>query len=144
MSQANKGTDQKSDTTKPASAARSRGAAGKRAASAASRGLKKAEAKAGDGVSTARTGAGRAADEAAGAVNVAAKGLDAGRRAVVTASGQVGTVAKTAWTVIARRKLVAVGVGAGATALSAASYALGRRSSRGPQGPLTRLTGGRI
>ncbi|EHN74659.1 hypothetical protein SMCF_5894, partial [Streptomyces coelicoflavus ZG0656] len=49
-----------------------------------------------------------------------------------------------AWTVVTHRKLVAAGVGAGLTAVSAASYAVGRRAGRHTHGPLTRLTGGRI
>ncbi|SOD66910.1 hypothetical protein SAMN06272781_0825 [Streptomyces sp. 1222.2] len=86
----------------------------------------------------------RAADSTSAAVHSAAKGVEAGRQAVVQASGQVAATAKTAVTVIAQRKLVAAGVGAGLTALTAASYAVGRRSGRQVQGPLTRLTGGRI
>ncbi|GAA3209150.1 hypothetical protein GCM10020256_06200 [Streptomyces thermocoprophilus] len=73
--------------------------------------------------------------------------LDAGRRAAVTAAGRVGTAARTAWTALAHRRALALGVGAGVTALSAASFAAGRRSGRvaqGFRGPLTRLTGGRI
>ncbi|WP_254395772.1 hypothetical protein [Streptomyces sp. AC512_CC834] len=100
--------------------------------------------KAGDAASAAKTGAQRSAEAANGAVQTAAKSVAAGRQAVVTTSGQVAATAKTAWTVIAHRKRVAAGVGAGITAVSAASYAVGRRSGRHAQGPLTRLTGGRI
>ncbi|CAM5699857.1 hypothetical protein STENM223S_06007 [Streptomyces tendae] len=60
----------------------------------------------------------------------AAKGVEAGRRAVVATSGQVAAGARTAWTVIAQRKFVAAGVGAGLTVLSAASYAVGRHAAR--------------
>ncbi|CAM5226835.1 Cystathionine beta-lyase/cystathionine gamma-synthase OS=Streptomyces violarus OX=67380 GN=FHS41_007339 PE=4 SV=1 [Streptomyces violarus] len=77
-------------------------------------------------------------------MQTAARSVEAGRQAVVAASGQVAATAKTAWTVIAHRKAVAAGVGAGLTALSAASYAVGRRAGRQTHGPLTRLTGGRI
>lgn len=77
-------------------------------------------------------------------MQTAAKSVAAGRQAVVTTSEQVAATAKTAWTVVAQRKLVAAGVGAGLTALSAASYAVGRRAGRHAHGPLTRLTGGRI
>ncbi|WP_434099118.1 hypothetical protein [Streptomyces violaceorubidus] len=100
--------------------------------------------RASDAASAAKAGAQRSADAANGAVQTAAKGVAAGRQAVVTTSGQVAATAKTAWTVIAHRKLVAAGVGAGLTAVTAASYAMGRRAGRHTHGPLTRLTGGRI
>lgn len=74
----------------------------------------------------------------------AVKGVEAGRQAVVATTGQVAATARTAWTVLAQRKAVAAGVGAGLTALSAASYAVGRRAARHSHGPLTRLTGGRF
>ncbi|MET9354581.1 hypothetical protein ABZY14_16580 [Streptomyces sp. NPDC006617] len=102
------------------------------------------ESKAGDAASAARTGVQRSADAANGAVRTAAKSVAAGRQAVSTTSGQVAATAKTAWTVVAHRKLVAAGVGVGLTAVSAASYAVGRRAGRHAHGPLTRLTGGRI
>ncbi|CAM5561595.1 hypothetical protein SHIRM173S_08481 [Streptomyces hirsutus] len=79
-----------------------------------------------------------------GAVQSAAKGVEAGRRAVVATSGQVAATAVTAWTVLTHRKLVAASVGAGLTVLSAASYAVGRRAERHSHGPFTRMTGGRI
>lgn len=109
-----------------------------------SKGTDQRDPKTADGVSTITLAAGRAADDASGALDTAARGLEAGRQAAIAASGQVTAAARTAWTAIAQRKLVATGIGAGLTALSAASYAVGRRSSRRPQGPLTRLTGGRI
>ncbi|WP_416756432.1 hypothetical protein ACMAVT_30265 [Streptomyces sp. FW42] len=96
-----------------------------------------AAAKASDAASAAASGTERAAQSAV-------KGVEAGRRAVVTASGQVASGAKTAWTVIANRRLVAAGAAAGLTALTAASYAVGRRAERHTHGPLTRMTGGRI
>ncbi|PPS86943.1 hypothetical protein BZZ08_03017 [Streptomyces sp. MH60] len=77
-------------------------------------------------------------------MQTAAKTVAAGRQAVVTTSEQVAATAKTAWTVVAQRKLVAAGVCAGLTAVTAASYAMGRRAGRHTHGPLTRLTGGRI
>ncbi|MGW4453908.1 hypothetical protein ACWELY_33535, partial [Streptomyces sp. NPDC004599] len=60
------------------------------------------------------------------------------------ASGRVASVATTAWTVLAHRKIVAAGVSAGVTAVGVASYAAGRRSGRRTLGPITRFTGGRI
>ncbi|WP_051777505.1 hypothetical protein [Streptomyces violaceorubidus] len=107
-------------------------------------GTRTVESRASDAASAAKAGAQRSADAANGAVQTAAKGVAAGRQAVVTTSGQVAATAKTAWTVIAHRKLVAAGVGAGLTAVTAASYAMGRRAGRHTHGPLTRLTGGRI
>ncbi|CAL9352459.1 hypothetical protein C1708_30410 [Streptomyces sp. DH-12] len=100
--------------------------------------------KAADATSAAASGTQRAARAANGAAQSAVKGVEAGRRAVVTASGQVAAGAKTAWTVIANRRLVAAGAAAGLTALTAASYAVGRRAERHTHGPLTRMTGGRI
>ncbi|MFA3875515.1 hypothetical protein ABS735_17740 [Streptomyces sp. MMCC 100] len=142
MSDPNKDTNNKPTSTRTAES-KARGAAEK-ATAPASRAGQAAAGKAGDAASAAKAGAQRSADAASGAVQTAAKGVVAGRQAVVTASGQVAATAKTAWTVIAHRKLVAVGVGAGLTAVSAASYAVGRRAGRHTHGPLTRLTGGRI
>lgn len=104
----------------------------------------KARQTAGKATAPASQAAKSAASATGDAAQTAAKGVEAGRQAIVTASGQVAATARTAWTVIAARKYLAAGVGAGLTALSAASYAAGRRSGRQAQGPLTRLTGGRI
>ncbi|GAB2755502.1 hypothetical protein GCM10027072_61840 [Streptomyces bullii] len=142
MTEQNKSTNQK-PTSARATESKARRTA-ERATAPAARASKTAAAKAGDGVSAAKGGAERSAELASGAMQTAAKGVEAGRQAIVTASGQVAATAKTAWTVIAERKLVAAGVGAGLTALSAASYAVGRRAERQAYGPLTRLTGGRI
>ncbi|MET9776492.1 hypothetical protein ABZ023_19885 [Streptomyces sp. NPDC006367] len=142
MSDPSKDTNQNSDTTRTAGT-KARGAAD-RATAPASRAAKTAGGKAADAASAARAGAERSARAANGAVQTAAQGVEAGRRAVVTTTGHVATTARTAWTVIAQRRLVAAGVGAGLTALSAASYAMGRRAGRHTHGPLTRLTGGRI
>lgn len=142
MTEENKRTNQKPATVRTAESKARRTA--DKATAPASQAAKGAADKAGDAASAARSGAERSAETAKAAAQTAAKGVEAGRQAVVTASGHVATTAKTAWTVIAHRKLVAAGVGAGLTALSAASYAVGRRSERGAHGPLTRLTGGRI
>lgn len=142
MSDPNKDTNQKPNTTRTAESKAK--AAAESTTAPASRAARGAVGKAGDAASAAKTGAQRSAEAANGAVQTAAKGVEAGRQAVVTTSGQVATTAKTAWTAIAHRKLVAAGVGVGVTALSAASYAVGRRTGRHTHGPLTRLTGGRI
>ncbi|MGC9436943.1 hypothetical protein [Streptomyces sp. WG5] len=142
MSDPDKDTNQKPNTTRTAES-KARDAADK-ATAPASRAGQAAAHKAGDAASAAKAGAQRSAQAANGAVRTAAKGVEAGRQAVVTTSGQVASTAKTAWTAIAHRKLVAAGMGAGITALSAASYAVGRRAGRHTHGPLTRLTGGRI
>ncbi|MFC9060787.1 hypothetical protein ACFTXB_22470 [Streptomyces sp. NPDC057074] len=142
MSDPNKDTNKKPTTTRTAEAKAE--SAARKATAPASRATHAAAGKAGDAASAAKAGAQRSAQVANGAVQTAAKGVEAGRQAVITTSGQVAAGAKTAWTVIAHRKLVAAGVGAGITALSAASYAVGRRSGRHAQGPLTRMTGGRI
>ncbi|AKZ53813.1 hypothetical protein SAM23877_0764 [Streptomyces ambofaciens ATCC 23877] len=142
MSDPNKDTNQKTTTTRTAES-KARNAADK-ATAPATRAGQAAKGKAGDAASAAKSGAQRSADAANGAMQTAAKGVEAGRQAVITTSGHVAATAKTAWTVIAHRKFVAAGVGAGITALSAASYAVGRRAGRHTHGPLTRLTGGRI
>lgn len=142
MTEENKRTNQKATTVRTAES-KARHTADK-ATAPASQAAKGATGKAGEAASAAKSGAERSAETAKTAAQTAAKGVEAGRQAVVTASGHVATTAKTAWTVIAHRKLVAAGVGAGLTALSAASYAVGRRAERGAHGPLTRLTGGRI
>ncbi|MFJ5731808.1 hypothetical protein [Streptomyces paradoxus] len=142
MTDENKRTNQKPATVRTAES-KARSTADK-ATAPASRAAKGAAGKAGEAASAAKSGAERSTETAKAAAQTAAKGVEAGRQAVVTASGHVATTAKTAWTVIAHRKLVAAGVGAGLTALSAASYAVGRRAERGAHGPLTRLTGGRI
>ncbi|MET7453334.1 hypothetical protein ABZT03_15855 [Streptomyces sp. NPDC005574] len=115
-----------------------------RATAPASRAAKTAAGKADDAASAAKAGAERTADAASRAANTAARSVEAGRQAIVSASGQVAAGAKTAWTLLANRKLVAAGVGAGLTVLSAASFAAGRRTERHTHGPLTRLTGGRF
>ncbi|WP_405623068.1 hypothetical protein [Streptomyces sp. NBC_00076] len=97
-----------------------------------------------EAASTAKAGAQRAADATSTAAHTAAKSVEVGRQALVSASGQVAAGAKTAWTVISHRKLVAAGVSAGLTALGAVSFAAGRRTERHTQGPVTRLTGGRF
>ncbi|MGQ4419793.1 hypothetical protein ACN6LA_007374 [Streptomyces sp. SAS_269] len=143
MSEPNKGTSQQTQDKKRTAASAARRTAAK-ATAPASGAAKKAEAAAGDGASVAKKVTGRAADGMAGTVSAAAKGVEAGRRAAVVASGRVATVATTAWAVLAHRKLVAAGVSAGVTAVGVASYAVGRRSGRRTLGPITRFTGGRI
>ncbi|NEB76786.1 hypothetical protein G3I40_16380, partial [Streptomyces sp. SID14478] len=70
--------------------------------------------------------------------------LAGARDGVTAAAGQVASAANTAWVVLKNRKMIAAGATVGVTALTAASYAAGRRSERGHHGPLTRLTGGRV
>ncbi|MFJ5776925.1 hypothetical protein [Streptomyces sp. NPDC093094] len=150
MTEHKSGTSQKSAQEQEA-ASKARRTADK-ATAPAGRAAKKAAATTDDTVSGAkagtqravRAGTERAAGAVSGAARTAAQGVESGRQALVTASGEVASVARTAWTVIANRKLVAAGVGAGVTALGAASYALGRRAERHTQGPLTRLTNGRM
>jgi hypothetical protein len=74
----------------------------------------------------------------------AAERVQAGRQAVVAASGQAVALAKTTWTLIADRKVLVAGVGAGMSALGATTYLAGRRAGRRTLGPITRMTGGRI
>lgn len=142
MTEENKRTNQKPATIQTTQSKASRTA--DKASTSTSQAAKRASAKADDAASAVKSGAERSAEATSAAVQTAAKGVEAGRQAVVTASGHVAATAKTAWTVIAHRKLVAAGVGAGLTALSAASYAVGRRAERHAYGPLTRMTGGRI
>ncbi|MFQ6142376.1 hypothetical protein ACLMNJ_04770 [Streptomyces seoulensis] len=137
MTESNGSTDQKN------TAAKARRAADKATVPAA-RAADVATAKTDEAASAAKAGAAKAAEATSSVAHSAAKGVAVGRKAVVTASGQVAATARTAWTVIARRKLVAAGLGGGLAGLTAASYAVGRRAGRRSQGPLTRLTGGRI
>ncbi|MFH9008507.1 hypothetical protein ACH4E5_35370 [Streptomyces afghaniensis] len=142
MTEENKRTNQK-PTTIRATESKARRTADK-ATAPTTRTAKRAAAKADDAASAVKAGAERSAETTTAAVQTAARSVEVGRQAVVAASGHVAASAKTAWTVIAHRKAVAAGVGAGLTVLSAASYAVGRRSERHTHGPLTRLTGGRI
>ncbi|MFI0514951.1 membrane protein involved in colicin uptake [Streptomyces canus] len=141
MSESNEQTKQDSANTRTAAKARRTTA---KATAPATKAANKAADKANDAASAGTEAAERTAGTLSGAAQTAAKSVEAGRQTVVAASGQAAAVAKTAWTVIAQRKLIAAGVGAGLTALTATSYAVGRRSGRHTHGPITRLTGGRI
>ncbi|WP_329258362.1 hypothetical protein [Streptomyces pseudovenezuelae] len=142
MSESNEQTNQDSANTRTA-AAKARRTTDK-ATAPAGKAANKAAAKTDDAASAGKQVTERTAKAATGAAQTAAKSVEAGRQTVIAASGQAAAVAKTAWTVIAQRKLIAAGVGAGLTALTATSYAVGRRTGRHTQGPITRLTGGRI
>ncbi|MCX4703459.1 hypothetical protein [Streptomyces sp. NBC_01373] len=141
-------TESDKDTSKNSAAARTAASKARQSAdkatAPASQTARAAATKTDEAASTAKAGAQRAADATSAAAHTAAKSVEAGRQAVVAASGQVAAGAKTAWTVLSHRKLVAAGVGAGLTALGAASFAAGRRAERHTYGPVTRLTGGRI
>ncbi|MFI6875015.1 hypothetical protein ACIBL6_16425 [Streptomyces sp. NPDC050400] len=101
-----------------------------------------------DAVESAGKGAARAADStgtgAAHAVASTGAALASARDNVTSAAQRVTSVATTAWALVKNRKAVAAGVGVGATALVATSFAAGRRAERAGQGPVTRLTGGRV
>ncbi|MEW2049799.1 hypothetical protein [Streptomyces sp. NPDC005476] len=146
MSEPNRKTNEESAAER-VTASKARRTASKATAPAA-RAAKGAATRTDDAASAAKAGVQRSAEVTTGAVQSAAqsasRGVEAGRQAIVATSGQVAATARTAWTVIAHRKLIAAGVGAGLSALTAASYAVGRRSARHAHGPLTRLTGGRI
>jgi hypothetical protein len=142
MSESNEQTNQDSVTTRSASAKARRTTA--KATAPATKAANKAATKTDDAASAGKEATERAARTASGAAQTAAKSVESGRQTVIAASGQAAAVAKTAWTVIAQRKLIAAGVGAGLTALTATSYAAGRRAGRHVHGPITRLTGGRI
>ncbi|MEU1189131.1 hypothetical protein [Streptomyces sp. NPDC005859] len=146
MSEPNRKTNEESAAER-VTASRARRTADK-ATPPAARAAKNAASRTDDAASSARAGVQRSAEVTTGAVQSAAhsasRGVEAGRQAIVATSGHVAATARTAWTVIANRKVIAAGVGAGLSALTAASYAVGRRSARHSHGPLTRLTGGRI
>ncbi|WP_371673421.1 hypothetical protein OG985_40675 [Streptomyces sp. NBC_00289] len=141
MKETEKETNEKATTSRVAAKAER---TADKATAPASRAARTVANKTDDAVSTAKAGAERTADAASRAATSAVKGVEVGRQAIVSASGQVAAGAKTAWTVLAHRKLVAAGVGAGLTVLSAASFAVGRRTERHTHGPVTRLTGGRF
>ncbi|MET9387736.1 hypothetical protein ABZY09_43770 [Streptomyces sp. NPDC002928] len=132
------------DTNEKAAAAAQGRRAADRVTAPAARSAKAAATRTDDAASAAKGAAERAADATSRVAHTAAQGVETGRQAIVASAGQVAATAQTAWTVIAHRKLVAVGVGAGLTALTTASYLAGRRSQRQTYGPVTRLTGGRI
>ncbi|MFE3034798.1 hypothetical protein ACFXKY_24525 [Streptomyces canus] len=142
MSESNEQTNQNSANTRTAAAKARRTTA--KATAPATEAANKAAAKTDDAASAGKELTERTAKTVSGAAQTAAKSVEAGRQTVIAASGQAAAVAKTAWTVIAQRKLIAAGVGAGLTALTATSYAAGRRAGRHTLGPITRLTGGRI
>ncbi|MET9730368.1 hypothetical protein ABZZ79_06805 [Streptomyces sp. NPDC006458] len=114
--------------------------AAKKGSAPAARAANKAAATTDDTVRSEEFGTGRVAGVASTAARTAAQGVETGRRALVTASGQCAVVARTAWTVVGHHKLITVGVGAGAAALSGASYVLGRRAGLHAQSPVSRLT----
>jgi hypothetical protein len=142
MSQSNSAANQNSKANQSASA-KARQATAKATAPAAKAADKTAEAS-GDVASAAVDAAERTAGTGAAIVNSTAERVQAGRQVVIDASGQAAAVAKTAWTVIAHRKVLAAGVGAGLSVLGATSYLAGRRAGHRAHGPITRLTGGRI
>ena len=141
MTESDKETNKKTATATTAAKARH---SANQATTPATQTARAAAKKTDEAASAAKTGAQRAADATSTAAHTAAKSVEVGRQALVSASGQVAAGAKTAWTVLNNRKLVAAGVGAGLTALGAASFAAGRRTERLTQGPVTRLTGGRF
>lgn len=142
MKESSNETSQKSGQKEKA-AAQSRRTV-EQASAPAGRGAKKAVATTDAAVAAAEAGTERAAEATGAASHTVARGVESGRQALITASGRVASTARTAWAVVAHRRLVATGMGAGVIALSAASYAMGRRAERHPRGPLTRLTHGRI
>ncbi|MBC7272379.1 MAG: hypothetical protein H5T76_27360 [Streptomyces sp.] len=142
MSQSNSGTNQNSASKRNASD-KARHATAK-ATAPASRAADKAAEKSDDAKSAATNAAERTAATGTAVVHGAAERVQAGRQAVIATSEQAVALAKTTWTVIAHRKVLAAGVGAGLSALGATSYLAGRRAGRRTHGPLTRLTGGRI
>ncbi|SDJ55103.1 hypothetical protein [Streptomyces indicus] len=135
-------------TEKAKGSARAKGGAAAEAAEAAGRATGAAAESAGRATGAAARKAGQAAEETAGAAgkgaSTALKGIESGRKAVTSAVGQAGAVALTAWTVLKNRKLIAAGAALGVTAVSAGSYAVGRRAERGRRGPVARWTGGRL
>ncbi|WUU18787.1 hypothetical protein OG866_42140 [Streptomyces sp. NBC_00663] len=142
MSQSNSGTNRDSKARQSPSA-KARQATAKATAPAAKAADKAAETS-GDVASTTVDVAERTAKTGTAIVNGAAAGVHAGRQAVIDASGQAVTFAKTTWTLIAHRKALVAGVGAGLSVLGASSYLAGRRAGSRTHGPITRLTGGRI
>ncbi|MBE8472297.1 hypothetical protein [Streptomyces justiciae] len=142
MNQSNSDTNRDSKAGQTPSAKARRATA--KATAPASKAADKAAETAGDASSAAVDAAERTAGTATAVVNSTAERVQAGRQAVIDASGQAATLAKTTWTLIAHRKAVVAGVGAGLSALGATSYLAGRRAGRRTHGPITRLTGGRI
>ncbi|MEU3026892.1 hypothetical protein ACPCBC_13465 [Streptomyces incarnatus] len=136
MTQTNSGTNQESvDKARRATAKVTAPAA-----QAAGKAADKSDEVAAEAVGVAE----RTAGAGAAVVRGTAERVQAGRQAVVAASGHAVGAARTAWTVVAKRKAIAAGAGVGLSALGVLSYLAGRRAGRRTQGPITRLTGGRI
>ena len=142
MSQSNSDTNQ--DSVSKRSASSKARAATAKATAPASQAADKAAETSDQAASTAVDAAERSAETTSTVVHGAAERVQAGRQAVIAASGQAVALAKTTWTLLANRKLLAAGVGAGVSALGALSYMAGRRAGRHTHGPITRMTGGRI
>ncbi|MFD9334497.1 hypothetical protein ACFWBF_08790 [Streptomyces sp. NPDC060028] len=66
------------------------------------------------------------------------------RKSLGSATRQTLGKATAAWTVVKARKATALGAGAATVAVTAGSYAVGRRAGLRRRGPLSRLTGGRL
>ncbi|MET9324195.1 hypothetical protein ABZX75_29115 [Streptomyces sp. NPDC003038] len=66
------------------------------------------------------------------------------RKSVGSATRHTLGKAAVAWTVVKGRKVIALGAMASTVAVTAGSYAVGRRAGLRRRGPLSRLTGGRL
>ncbi|MFF5480886.1 hypothetical protein ACFY5C_26610 [Streptomyces sp. NPDC012935] len=142
MNSSNNHTTQDSVSEKAAESKARR--ATSRATAPASKAAGKAADKTGEAASAAVEATERTAKATTDVVHTTAERVEAGRQALVAASGQAAAFAKTTWTLIANRKVLVAGVGAGLTVLGATSYAAGRRAGRRTLGPITRMTGGRF
>ncbi|WUH50759.1 hypothetical protein OHO27_42280 [Streptomyces sp. NBC_00443] len=136
------------DTTQDSVSAKVAESKARRTASRATAPASKAAGKAADKAGEAASAAADVTEQTAKATNAVAhttaERVEAGRQALVSASGRAAAFAKSTWTLIANRRIFVAGVGAGLTVLGATSYAAGRRAGRRTLGPITRMTGGRF
>lgn len=95
-----------------------------------------------DATGKAKDTAGQAGSAAKTATAAGLKGVQAGKQALETASGKVVATAGTAWTVLQNRKAIVAGAGAGVVAVTAVSFAVGRKVEQHSRGPLTKLLAG--
>ncbi|MFG3281552.1 hypothetical protein [Streptomyces sp. NPDC048111] len=118
--------------------------AAKSTARRASSGARSATAKTTAAADQAKSVASDAKDATGGGMVALRSKAKAGGEMLSAVPGKSIKVASTAWTVVRKRKQIAVGVGGGAVAALAGAYSLGRATARRAQGPFTRATGGRF
>ncbi|MGW0366185.1 hypothetical protein [Streptomyces sp. NPDC002990] len=96
------------------------------------------------GMSAASEGAGHLTSVVAPVAERTKTAAHTARKSVGTATRHTLGKAAAAWTMVKGRKVVALSAMASTVAVTAGSYAAGRRAGLRRRGPLSRLTGGRL